>query len=92
MIGPTAGYLLAFPIAALLVAEWLQHSIRPSIARTLSAFSAGTMLILLLGTSWLATFIPISEAVRYGLIPFLPGAVLKIAIAMIVVEKLRQDS
>lgn len=75
--GPTAGYLLAFVLAAG-VAGWL--SSRGRLTRNLPA--GGWMiglhgLILALGAAWLARSIGPGPALENGLLPFIPGAVLK---------------
>lgn len=75
--GPTAGYLAAFLPAAGL-AGWL--SVRGDLARTLPAvgWMIGLhLLILALGGGWLARGIGMAPALEHGVLPFLPGAVLK---------------
>lgn len=77
--GPTAGYLFAFPPAAALTGVlaargWSGH--RPG--RAFLAMLAGNALCLALGTAWLAAAIG-AAAVEAGLLPFLPGAVVKSA-------------
>jgi biotin transport system substrate-specific component len=75
--GPTAGYLIAFLPAAGL-AGWLFASGR----LTKSAAAVGWMvglhlLILAVGGGWLALDIGAGPALEHGVLPFLPGAVLK---------------
>ncbi len=80
--GPTAGYLVAFPLAAALVggaaqAGWLAKRLGRAVAVMLAAHA----IALLLGVSWLATHIGWEAAVTAGLLPFLPGMALKSALA-----------
>lgn len=87
LFGATAGYLFAFPVAAALVGA----SIRPgdSAARATVVFTAATALILGLGAAWLSAFLGIGleRALALGVLPFLPGAALKIAAAIALVVR-----
>ncbi|MBI3912457.1 MAG: biotin transporter BioY [Armatimonadetes bacterium] len=55
LLGPTAGYLVAFPLAAWLVG-WLTMSRRVRFARALAANLAAVALILALGSLWLGLY------------------------------------
>ena len=75
--GSTAGYLVAFPLAAALAGvaarrDWL----RPAV-RGVAVLAGLHALILGLGTAWLATRIGLGDALTYGLTPFLIGAAVK---------------
>jgi biotin transport system substrate-specific component len=75
--GPTAGYLIAFLPAAGL-ASWPEDRARR--ARSLPAVGwmiSLHLLILALGGTWLALSIGVGPALEHGVLPFLPGAVLK---------------
>ena len=77
-IGPTAGYLFAFPVAGMAVgwlAEQGWNGRRPW--RAFAAMLIGNGLCLLLGAAWLAALIGLEQAVMAGIAPFLIGAVLK---------------
>ena len=78
--GPTAGYLLAFPLGAVLMG-WLAargwngaHPLRAFWAMLLS-----TTLIVLLGGAWLSALIGPAKGWQLGVLPFLIGDVLKSA-------------
>lgn len=74
--GPTAGYLIAFPLAAV-VAAWI---VRPAPKRlAFIAGLAGHALILGLGWAWLAQTIGAQAAWSGGVQPFLIGAIAKSA-------------
>ncbi|MBS7695812.1 MULTISPECIES: biotin transporter BioY [unclassified Chelatococcus] len=86
-LGPTAGYLLAFPFMAAGVgfcAErgWLGSQWLLAFAVMLSA----NLFALLLGTAWLAGMLGLSKAIAVGAAPFLLGAVLKSALAAAIVK------
>ncbi len=81
MAGPTGGYLAGFLGAAALLG-WLNTrgwDRRPLTA--LAAMALGTFVIFALGFAWLAALIGADKAWVHGVLPFLPGAALKIALA-----------
>lgn len=82
LLGPTAGYLLAYPIAAVLIAS-LRRRIAKGFGGALVCAAAGDLTILLLGASWLAvaTHTSSSSALALAVSPFLPGDAIKAAAA-----------
>ncbi len=79
LLGPTGGYLLAFPVAAG-VTGWLAQ--KGGIGLALLAAAAGGVVIHLGGWAQLALITGDPElAFRVGTLPFLPGDVLKVALA-----------
>lgn len=76
MMGPTGGYLLGFALAAWaagMISRW-----RPDwIGLALAAIS-GTVLIFVPGVLWLTGLLgDLDQAIAAGLMPFVPGAVVK---------------
>lgn len=82
--GPTAGYLWAFLPAALLVGTLWEKVQGRSAALRLGLFASGGLLILAVGTLWLALLLHLSfaQAMFMGFLPFLPGEVVKTVIAL----------
>lgn len=82
LFGPTAGYLLAYPFAALLISYLYRRTGRGFVAG-LSSAAAGSLLILSVGALWLAMFTHASAAVvlMQAVVPFLPGDILKVVSA-----------
>lgn len=80
LFGPTGGYLLAYPAAAILV-SFLWRRSGHGLASALIAASAGDLLILGCGALWLAawTHLTLASAFALAVVPFLPGDVLKVA-------------
>ncbi|WP_159589107.1 biotin transporter BioY [Chelativorans xinjiangense] len=80
-VGPTAGYLFAFPLAGAL-AGWLAergwNGNRPVLAFVGMLLS--NTVCLALGAAWLAVMIGLEQAIVHGVTPFLAGAVLKSAL------------
>jgi biotin transport system substrate-specific component len=78
LVGPTGGYLLAFPLAAWVTARWAG----PGFARSVLAALAGLALIHAGGVSWLALQTGSTEAaLRIGSLPFLATGAVKVALA-----------
>ena len=82
--GPTAGYLLAFPLAAL-VAGGLATP-RSSWPRVVAASLASHAVIFAFGLVWLARFVGSQHVIAMGLLPFLPGEAIKIAATALSLE------
>jgi biotin transport system substrate-specific component len=81
-VGPTAGYLVAFPLMAALVGYVTQKGV--SGHRWASGFAlhlAANLLCLALGWLWLSGMIGAEKAWIAGVFPFLIGAALKSALA-----------
>ncbi|MGV0819266.1 biotin transporter BioY [Martelella sp. AMO21009] len=88
-MGPTGGYLFAFPIAGMVagfLAErgWNGHRV----ILAFLAMLAGNALCLLLGAAWLSLMIGVGAAFTAGVLPFLLGAVLKSALAAALLKAL----
>jgi biotin transport system substrate-specific component len=88
-VGPTAGYLFAFPIAGAL-AGWLAekgwNGRRPVLAFV--SMLLGNAICLVFGATWLAVIIGLEQAILHGVAPFLIGAVLKSALGAAVLALL----
>lgn len=82
LFGPTGGYLLAYPAAAILI-SWLWRRIGRGFGAALLAAAAGDVLILGCGALWLSVWMHASTTSSFTLavVPFLPGDALKIAAA-----------
>lgn len=82
LLGPTGGYLLAYPAAALLIG-YLQRRLGGSFSMNLLSAAAGNLLILTGGALWLAviTHASVPAACSLAVLPFLPGDALKVAAA-----------
>ena len=72
--GPTAGYLFAFPVAAALAGALYERA--RGVAARVGLLLAAHLLILAVGTAWLATAMGVA-AIAAGFTPFLIGALVK---------------
>lgn len=82
MMGPTAGYLLGFVLATLLVAYLAEKGWDRNAVTTTLAMALGTALIFAPGILWLGVLYGWDKPIMaWGLTPFVPGALFKIALA-----------
>jgi biotin transport system substrate-specific component len=88
LLGPTGGYLLAFPVAAGLTGGLI--GARGGVLRTLGACALGMVMIHLGGVTQLALLGGnVTTAFRVGFVPFLTGDLLKVGLAAAVILGLR---
>ncbi len=86
LVGPTAGYLLGFAMAA-----WVAGLARGRGAWTQAGVLLGAHLVLFVpGVAWLATFLGLERAVQMGFVVFLPGTLVKTALAFALLKALRR--
>lgn len=91
MLGPTGGYLVGFVPAAWLAGTLIQSRWGRRSLTTVVAFTLSTAVIFAFGLAWLSVYVRSpARLMMAGLVPFLPGAALKIAIAALVVARLRK--
>ncbi len=82
LLGPTGGYLMAYPIAAVLISLLFRRR-SPTFPMALASAALGDLLILLCGALWIAflTHVPVRTIPALAVLPFLPGDALKVAAA-----------
>jgi len=83
LVGFTAGYLWAYPIAAFATGLLCERRLDRSIFTSALAMLPGTLIIYALGVSWLAVVLSLNplKAFMLGMLPFIPGDILKLVIA-----------
>jgi len=79
--GPTAGYLLAFPLAAALTGLLAERGWDRRFATMLPAMLIGSLPVFVLGLAQLSRFLPADRVLAAGLFPFLPGDLIKATLA-----------
>jgi biotin transport system substrate-specific component len=77
--GPTGGFLLGFALAAAVVGGLCERGWSRG-GRLLLSLGAGTAIPFMTGAAWLAVLSDGQTALAVGVMPFLPGAVLKLAL------------
>ena len=82
LLGPTGGYLMAYPAVAFL-AGWAFHAGKKDFKGALIGATAGELLLFALGANWLVVMfhVPVAQAVAWGVYPFLAAEVLKVVSA-----------
>jgi biotin transport system substrate-specific component len=86
LAGPTAGYLAGFLLAA-----WAAgHAGGLGTWRQAGVLLAAHLLLFVPGVAWLAGFVGLERALAAGFLVFLPGTVLKTALALALLKALRR--
>lgn len=83
LYGPTAGYLVGFAVAAWIGGMLAERGWDRSLPLAAAAMVIGNLVIYALGVAWLAHLFGIETAVTSGLLPFLFGDALKIALGAV---------
>lgn len=81
LAGPTAGYLLGFVVAAALVGRLAELGWDRKVSTTALAMLLGNLAIYVSGLLWLGTVVGYGKVFAVGMLPFLPGDALKLALA-----------
>lgn len=84
LMGPTGGYLLGFLLAAHVVGYLSDKGWYAGYIKAIAAMSLGTAIIFATGLAWLSAMVPAGSVLAMGLYPFVPGALIKIALAAVV--------
>lgn len=81
-VGPTAGYLVSFPIIAALAGYLANKGWTGShVVKSFLAHLSANILCLVIGGAWLSWMIGLEKGLALGVTPFILGAVLKSALA-----------
>jgi biotin transport system substrate-specific component len=84
LTGATAGYLVGFVGAAYVVGLLAERGLERSVKTSLIPFFIGTITIYVFGVTWLSIVLnSFSQAIQFGLLPFLIGDVIKLIAAAI---------
>jgi biotin transport system substrate-specific component len=83
LLGPTGGYLMAYPLAAFLTGYLAERGFDRRYTTSVLAMAAGYVVIFTFGVSWLALFawpaaLGFDAALRAGFYPFMLGAACKL--------------
>jgi biotin transport system substrate-specific component len=96
LLGPTAGYVWMWPIAALLIGWIVQKLKQKGVVEFLLIFLVmevfGSLLLYVSGVPWLAHVakLPFDKAMVAGCYPYLPGDAIKALAATVIVISLRR--
>ena len=81
ILGPTGGYLVAFPAAAYITGAFAEHGWDKRFLTAVAAMTIGSVVILLSGWAWLSQFMAASVAFHAGITRFIIGDIVKIILA-----------
>jgi biotin transport system substrate-specific component len=80
LAGPTGGYLMAFPVAAAVTGALAQRGWDRRFVTMFVALLAGSAVIFACGLAGLSRFVPRQQLLATGLLPFVPGDLIKSAL------------
>lgn len=87
LLGPTGGFLLAYPLVAWLAGYVMEHG-RKTVARAAIAGLAGEIVLFISGLTWLAALThSVAQAIRWGLYWFLFAEIIKVMMAAAVAAR-----
>lgn len=91
LFGPTGGYLIGFIFMAVIAGIFIDR-FTDKMYLCFAGMVLGTLVCYLLGTAWLAYEASMSfkQALAAGVIPFIPGDLAKIVIAMLIGPQIRK--
>ncbi len=91
LIGPTGGYLMAYPFVALVTGAIFAKARENKFITALIACFTAEVLLFACGTTWLMIYThSLAKAVMIAIVPFLPIAAVKIVIASTLATKLKR--
>jgi biotin transport system substrate-specific component len=90
-LGPTGGYLIGFIAGAFVTGKIIEVRGKPGLVWIVLAMLAGTAAVYTLGVLQLVLIgkLSVGKAATVGVLPFLPGDVLKIAAASVITMKVK---
>lgn len=96
LIGPTGGYLFAFPIAAFingLITSKKSGTLLREYVGVLCGMAAALATIYVLGVGWLSAYLqrPFFNVILVGALPFIPVDILKMVVAAPIAVRLRRE-
>ncbi len=83
LLGPTGGYLVAFPAAAFITGAFAEHGWDRRFWTAAAAMAIGSVVIMLSGWAWFSvvTNTPALAAFQLTVLKFIPGDIIKILLA-----------
>lgn len=90
LMGPTGGYIFGFVLASLFIGRYIRYC-GDSLWAILAIFLLGDLILLFSGALWLKSLAGcgIGKAFLLGVLPFIPGDLIKVAAAGLIYRRLR---
>lgn len=94
LFGPTGGYLIGFVLASYVVGKLLGNEDKASFLEIVIAMFVGLVVLFTFGTLQLAFIMHISlnNAIALGILPFVPGDVIKLFAAATLYQRIQQSA
>jgi len=86
LMGPTGGYLIAFPAAAFITGAFAEHEWDRRFLTAAAAMAIGSSVIMLAGWLWFSLVMRTSPVLTFfdAVLKFIPGDIIKICLAAVV--------
>jgi biotin transport system substrate-specific component len=90
LVGPAGGYLIGFIVGAVVIGILVRMKEKPGFLWLCMAMAIGELVVFFFGVAQLSLVAGMSldKAILVGLLPFVPGDILKIAIAALIARKI----
>jgi len=94
LFGPTGGYLLGFALASFVIGKLLGNDDDAPFIKILGAMLAGLAILFTAGTIQLAVIMHVSieKAVALGVLPFIPGDMIKLLAAATIYQRIQKPA
>lgn len=86
ILGPQAGFLISFVIAAFVIGKMIEKRTGAHLLYYAGVLVMGQLVIFGVGMAWLSFYVGVSKAFLFGVVPFLSGAALKIIAGCLVIQ------
>ena len=94
LFGPTGGYLMGFVLAAYVIGKLLGNDNEASFTKIVAAMLVGLAILFTTGTIQLSIVmhIPLQKAVALGVLPFIPGDIIKLLAAATIYQRAQKQA
>jgi len=92
IIGPTGGYIAGMLAQAYIVGWFTERKEAFSLSNLISGCLVGVTVQMTMGVLWLAHFVGINNVLALGLVPFIPGEMIKIAIVSVCLSRSNKNA
>jgi biotin transport system substrate-specific component len=88
LMGPTAGYIYGMLLASIVIGFLSEKGCLNNYFMCLLSLLIGSFIIFILGVGYLGLIIGYDKAINFGLLPFIPSELFKIALAVALIPSL----
>ena len=88
LVGPTAGYIYGMLLAAVIIGLLSEKGFHHSYLMSFISLIIGSIFIFGLGVGYLGLVIGYEKAIEFGLLPFVPSELFKIALAVALIPSI----